>query len=85
MKKLKCITIYPEEFNNKDLSPNEKYFLSIVRFYTNGEYRKCFLKDEQMAEELLTGVQQIKNIKSKLKKLGLIEVGKDEIRYKNHN
>ena len=82
MKELKCITIYPEVYNNKDLTPTEKIYLSVIRYFTlNGKTRCCRLSDKEMSEELLIGIPSIWNMKSKLKKLGLITIGENCIKY----
>ena len=86
MKELKCITIYPEVYNNKDLTPTEKIYLSVIRYFTlNGKTRCCRLSDKEMSEELLIGIPSIWNMKSKLKKLGLITIGENCIKYASSN
>ena len=86
MKELKCITIYPEVYNNKDLTPTEKIYLSVIRYFTlNGKTRCCKLSDKEMSEELLIGIPSIWNMKSKLKKLGLITIGENCIKYASSN
>ena len=86
MKELKCITIYPEVYHNDNLTPNEKIYLSVVRYYTvRGKKHLCGFSDKVMSEELLIGVRQIQNIKSKLKKLGLIIITEKGIKYVSQN
>ena len=83
MNKIKCITIYPEVYHNENLTPNEKIYLSVVRYFTlEGKTRCCRLSDQEMSEELLIDINQIRKIKCKLKKLGLISVDGKEIKYK---
>ena len=81
MKTIKFITIYPEVYDNKDLTPNEKIYLSVIRFFALGKAHCCRLTDKEMSEELLIGVNQIRKIKCKLKKLGLITIGENCIKY----
>ena len=81
MKTIKFITIYPEVYDNKDLTPNEKIYLSVIHFFTKGKAHCCKLSDQEMSEELLIGVNQIRKIKCKLKKLGLITIGENCIKY----
>ena len=81
MKTIKFITIYPEVYDNKDLTPNEKIYLSVIHFFTKGKAHCCRLTDKEMSEELLIGVNQIRKIKCKLKKLGLITIGENCIKY----
>ena len=81
MKTIKFITIYPEVYDNKDLTPNEKIYLSVIHFFTKGKAHCCRLSDKEMSEELLIGVNQIRKIKCKLKKLGLITIGENCIKY----
>ena len=81
MKTIKFITIYPEVYENKDLTPNEKIYLSVIHFFTKGKAHCCKLSDQEMSEELLIGVNQIRKIKCKLKKLGLITIGENCIKY----
>ena len=81
MKTIKFITIYPEVYDNKDLTPNEKIYLSVIHFFTKGKAHGCRLTDKEMSEELLIGVNQIRKIKCKLKKLGLITIGENCIKY----
>ena len=81
MKTIKFITIYPEVYENKDLTPNEKIYLSVIHFFTKGKAHGCRLTDKEMSEELLIGVNQIRKIKCKLKKLGLITIGENCIKY----
>ena len=81
MKTIKFITIYPEVYENKDLTPNEKIYLSVIHFFTKGKAHGCKLSDKEMSEELLIGVNQIRKIKCKLKKLGLITIGENCIKY----
>ena len=73
--------IYPEVYDNKDLTPNEKIYLSVIHFFTKGKAHCCKLTDKEMSEELLIGVNQIRKIKCKLKKLGLITIGENCIKY----
>ena len=82
MKTLKFITIYPEVYDNKDLTPNEKIYLSVIQFFTKGKAHGCKLSDQEMSGELSIGINQIRKIKSKLKKLGLISVNNKTIFYK---
>ena len=82
MKTLKFITIYPEVYDNKDLTPNEKIYLSVIHFFTKGKVHGCKLSDQEMSDELSIGINQIRKIKSKLKKLGLISVNNKTIIYK---
>ena len=81
MKLLKFITIYPEVYHNENLTPNEKIYLSVIHFFTKGKAHCCRLTDKEMSEELLIGVNQIRKIKCKLKKLGLITIGENCIKY----
>ncbi len=81
MKTIKFITIYPDVYENKDLTPNEKIYLSVIHFFTKGKAHGCKLSDQEMSEELLIGVNQIRKIKCKLKKLGLITIGENCIKY----
>ena len=82
MKTLKFITIYPEVYDNKDLTPNEKIYLSVIHFFTKGKAHGCKLSDQELSDELSIGINQIRKIKSKLKKLGLISVNNKAIIYK---
>ena len=82
MKTLKFITIYPEVYDNKDLTPNEKIYLSVIHFFTKGKAQGCKLSDQELSDELSIGINQIRKIKSKLKKLGLISVNNKAIIYK---
>ena len=81
MKTIKFITIYPEVYHNENLTPNEKIYLSVIHFFTKGKAHGCRLTDKEMSEELLIGVNQIRKIKCKLKKLGLITIGENCIKY----
>ena len=63
MKTIKFITIYPEVYDNKDLTPNEKIYLSVIHFFTKGKAHCCKLSDQELSEELLIGVNQIRKIK----------------------
>ena len=82
MKKIKCITLYPEVYSNKNLTPNEKIYLSVIRYYTiEGRTHCCKFCDSEMAEELEINVKIIRNIKCKLKKLGLITILDNGIEY----
>ena len=86
MKNIKCITIYPEVYHNENLSPNEKIYLSVIRYYTfEGRTHCCKFSDKEMSEELLIGLNIIRNIKCKLKKLGLITIGEKGIKYVSQN
>ena len=81
MKTLKFITIYPEVYDNKDLTPNEKIYLSVIHFFTKGKAHGCKLSDQELSDELSIGIRQIQNIKYKLKKLGLIKIDGNVIKY----
>ena len=81
MKTIKFITIYPEVYENKDLTPNEKIYLSVIHFFTKGKAHGCKLSDQELSDELSIGVNQIRKIKCKLKKLGLITIDENCIKY----
>ena len=81
MKTIKFITIYPEVYDNKDLTPNEKIYLSVIRFFALGKAHGCKLSDQELSDELSIGINQIRKIKCKLKKLGLITIGENCIKY----
>ena len=85
MKTLKFITIYPEVYDNKDLTPNEKIYLSVIHFFTKGKAHGCKLSDQELSDELSIGIRQIQNIKYKLKKLGLIKIDGNVIKYVSQN
>ena len=81
MKTIKFITIYPEVYDNKDLTPNEKIYISVIRFFALGKAHGCKLSDQELSDELSIGVNQIRKIKCKLKKLGLITIDENCIKY----
>ena len=85
MKTIKFITIYPEVYDNKDLTPNEKIYLSVIHFFTKGKAHCCKLSDQELSDELSIGIRQIQNIKYKLKKLGLIKIDGNVIKYVSQN
>ncbi len=85
MKTIKFITIYPEVYDNKDLTPNEKIYLSVIHFFTKGKAHGCKLSDQELSDELSIGIRQIQNIKYKLKKLGLIKIDGNVIKYVSQN
>ena len=85
MKTIKFITIYPEVYENKDLTPNEKIYLSVIHFFTKGKAHGCKLSDQELSDELSIGIRQIQNIKYKLKKLGLIKIDGNVIKYVSQN
>ena len=85
MKTIKFITIYPEVYDNKDLTPNEKIYLSVIHFFTKGKAHCCRLTDQELSDELSIGIRQIQNIKYKLKKLGLIKIDGNVIKYVSQN
>ena len=85
MKTIKFITIYPEVYDNKDLTPNEKIYLSVIHFFTKGKAQGCKLSDQELSDELSIGIRQIQNIKYKLKKLGLIKIDGNVIKYVSQN
>ena len=85
MKTIKFITIYPEVYENKDLTPNEKIYLSVIHFFTKGKAHCCKLSDQELSDELSIGIRQIQNIKYKLKKLGLIKIDGNVIKYVSQN
>ena len=85
MKTIKFITIYPEVYDNKDLTPNEKIYLSVIHFFTKGKAHCCKLSDQEISDELSIGIRQIQNIKYKLKKLGLIKIDGNVIKYVSQN
>jgi len=86
MKNIKCITIYPEVYHNQNLTPNDKIYLSVIRYYTlEGRTHCCKFSDKEMSEELLIGINQIRKIKCNLKKLGLINVTEKGIKYVSQN
>ena len=85
MKTIKFITIYPEVYENKDLTPNEKIYLSVIHFFTKGKAHGCRLSDQELSDELSIGIRQIQNIKYKLKKLGLIKIDGNVIKYVSQN
>ena len=77
--------IYPEVYDNKDLTPNEKIYLSVIHFFTKGKAHGCKLSDQELSDELSIGIRQIQNIKYKLKKLGLIKIDGNVIKYVSQN
>ena len=82
MKKLKFIRIYPEVYSNKDITFSEKVYLSVIRYYTlEREAHCCKFSNKEMAEELEMDIKFIRNMKCKLKKMGLITVTEDGIVY----
>ena len=82
MKKIKCITLYPEVYSNKNLTPNEKIYLSVIRYYTiEGRTHCCKFNDKEMGEELEMDIKFIRKMKCNLKKLGLITVTDNGIIY----
>ena len=82
MKKIKCITLYPEVYSNKDITFSEKVYLSVIRYYTiEGRTHCCKFSDKEMAEELEMDIKFIRKIKCNLKKLNLITVTDDGIIY----
>ena len=85
MKTIKFIMIYPEVYDNKDLTPNEKIYLSVIHFFTKGKAHGCKLSDQELSDELSIGIRQIQNIKYKLKKLGLIKIDGNVIKYVSQN
>ena len=85
MKTIKFITIYPEVYDNKDLTPNEKIYLSVIHFFTKGKAHCCKLSDQELSDELSIGIRQIQNIKYKLKKRGLIKIDGNVIKYVSQN
>ena len=85
MKTIKFIMIYPEVYDNKDLTPNEKIYLSVIHFFTKGKAHCCKLSDQELSDELSIGIRQIQNIKYKLKKLGLIKIDGNVIKYVSQN